>query len=242
MYIHQNYVGDFTGEAPDLTNATYLEVDFTEDVMCYTGPGPNYESKGITSPGGPHTLFAGKIENGFAFIDTVAYDNIGMRVWVDASKVIGLPENEEPDTPETPGEPEEPVDPDQPGGEGGGDIPTPDLDPISDITAQTIEYSEIFYGPGSSYKFCDGVAAGSTVYVLWKEGDWYCVECSVADLSYNSYSVCGYIHSSALESMTGTPYEETDITGHFADLGVVVTAYTGPGRDYAEAGEVLPEW
>lgn len=88
MYIHKDSVGSFTGTVPDLTNADYLEVDFTEDVMCYTGPGTNYESKGITSPGGPHTLLRRKSENGFALIDTVAYDNIGMRVWADTNKII----------------------------------------------------------------------------------------------------------------------------------------------------------
>ena len=88
MYIHQDYVGDFTGTVPELIEPSYLEVNFTEAVNCYAGPGLDYEPDGMIWPDGPHTLLRRKSENGFALIDTVAYDNIGMRVWADTNKII----------------------------------------------------------------------------------------------------------------------------------------------------------
>ncbi|MBQ2819618.1 MAG: hypothetical protein IJF14_04465, partial [Clostridia bacterium] len=234
MYIHQNYVGDFTGTVPDLSNASYLEVDFTEVADCYTGPGTNYEPDGTIYPDGPHNLFGNKIENGFAFIETVGDENLGKRVWVDSDKVI-LPEDEEPDTPETP------------------DEPTPDPDPptVPEIVAYTTADADTYTGPDAYYyDYADHLPVNQELKVLWKEGDYYYVEATFmiyhpgSDETgdwYEEGTKRMYIHEDYVSDFTGTAPDLTNASYLEVDFTENVTCYTGPGIDYETDGVSYPD-
>jgi len=115
---------------------------------------------------------------------------------------------------------------------------------MSNITATVTTASTTYYGPSTlSYDSNGSVSVGDSVYVLWREGDWYYINYPVgSSITPSNRRKCMYVPCSVLSNLSETPYTYTAETYTSKELKEDFMSYTGPSAAYENAVEVYADW